>query len=224
MAMISFSSLQAVAIRKKGDIKSLKELMPTVNKPSQLIDINDDRYLSEMARSVFRAGFSWRVVDNKWPDFEKVFGGFNPFGVAHYSDEKLEELCTDRRIIRHAKKIRSVRDNAIYICDVQREHGSFAQFIAQWPIENIIGLWLELKKKGSRLGGNTGPMVLRLMGKDTFILSGDVQAALLNHKLVSSLSTTSKRDLLAVQQVFNRFREESGLPLSHISRTLALTV
>ena len=222
--MISFSSLREVAIRKKGGLAELEAAMPLVKDPGQLAELPDDRYLSEMARCVFRAGFSWRVVDKKWPEFETVFAGFNPFGVAHFSDEKLEELTTDTRIIRHAKKIRAVRDNAIYICDRQRSHGSFARFIADWPGEDIVGLWLELKKKGARLGGNSGPMSLRLVGKDTFVLSADVQAALLNHKLVSSLSTTSKRDLAAVQKVFNRFYEESGLPLSHISRTLAFTV
>lgn len=222
--MISFASLQAVAIRNKGGADELKALMPTVQTPAQLSKLGDDRYLSEMARSVFRAGFSWRVVDNKWPNFERAFSNFNPLGVAHFSDEKLEDLCTDTSIVRHAKKIKSVRDNAIYICDVQRAHGSFAKFVAGWPGTDIVGLWLELKKKGSRLGGNSGPMSLRLMGKDTFILSADVQAALLNHKLVSSLSTTSKRDLLSVQEVFNHFHDESGLPLSHISRILACTV
>lgn len=222
--MISFSSLREVAVRKKGSADELAALMPELKSSAQLVKLPDDRYLSEMARSVFRAGFSWRVVDNKWPNFEKAFAGFNPIGVAHYSDEKLEELCTDAGIVRHAKKIKSVRDNAVYICEVQRKYGSFARFVAEWPCEDIVGLWMELKKRGSRLGGNSGPMTLRLVGKDTFILSADVQAALLNHKLVSSLSTTSKRDLQSVQEVFNRFREESGLPLSHISRTLAFTV
>ena len=222
--MISFASLQEVAIRNKGSLAELEAEMPKVNSPAQLARVSDDRYLSEMARSIFRAGFSWRVVDNKWPNFEKAFSGFNPLGVAHFSDEKLEELLTDASIVRHGKKIKAVRDNAIYICDVQKKHESFARFIADWPTDNMVGLWLELKKKGSRLGGNSGPMSLRLMGKDTFLLSADVQAALLNHKFLSSLSTTSKRDLVSVQAVFNRFHDESGLPLSHISRTLAFTV
>jgi hypothetical protein len=62
------------------------------------------------------------------------------------------------------------------------------------------------------------------MGKDTFILTKDVIAALVNHKLMASVSPGSKRDLAAVQQVFNRFQEASGYPLAHISRIMSLTV
>jgi 3-methyladenine DNA glycosylase Tag len=222
--MISIESLIKVAEQKKSGRDQLAASLPEVAEPDQLRDISDDRYLSEMSRCVFRAGFSWQVIDKKWPDFETVFAGFNPRAIAHYSDDRLAELIREKRIVRHGAKIKSVRDNAAFICDVQESHGSFASFVAAWPISDITGLWLTLKKRGSRLGGNTGPMSLRQIGKDTFILSVDVQAALINHRLVDSLSPNSKRDLTAVQKVFNRFHEESGYPLAHLSRILALTV
>jgi hypothetical protein len=47
---------------------------------------------------------------------------------------------------------------------------SFAEFIAAWPSNDMIGLWDYLKKKGQRLGGNTGPYALRAIGKNTFYL------------------------------------------------------
>ncbi len=222
--MISFVSLLNRATDKKGGPEALREWLPAVKSPAELKKIGDDRYLSEMARCVFRAGFSWKVIDKKWPDFETVFGGFNPLGVAHFSDDKLAELGHDKRIVRHAGKIKSVRDNALFICDMQQEHGSYGAFVADWPGNDITGLWLQLKQQGSRLGGNSGPMSLRLIGKDTFILTGDVIAALVNHKLVDSINPNTKRDLAKVQAVFNRMQEESGLPLAHISRVLALAV
>ncbi len=232
--MISFASLLSRAIENQNlkhpaaknitRYSQLLPVLPDVKSSEELREISDNRYLAEMSRSVFRAGFSWKVIDQKWPDFETVFGGFNPKAIAHYADERLEELVKDRRIVRHAAKIKSVRDNAIFICDVQQTHGSYAAFIADWPSTDITGLWLALKKRGSRLGGNSGPMSLRLMGKDTFILSSDVQAALLNHKLVDSLNANTQRDLAGVQAVFNRFQQDSGYPLAHISRILALSV
>lgn len=222
--MISFESLRKVAVAKKGGEGELAAFLPEVKSVEQLRAIPDDRYLAEMARCVFRAGFSWRVIDSKWPDFETVFGGFNPTAIAHYSDDKLAALVQDKRIVRHAGKIRSVRENAIFISEVQASHGSYASFVADWSGEDITGLWRELKKRGSRLGGNSGPMSLRLMGKDTFIITKDVQAALLNHKLVDSLNPNTQRDLAAVQVVFNRFHAETGYPLAHISRILAATV
>ena len=109
--------------------------------------------------------------------------------MAHFSDERLEELAQDKAIVRNFTKIVAARHNAVFVLDQQRRHGSFASFIAQWPTDNIVGLWLELKKRGCRLGGNSGPMMLRSMGKDTFLITKDVTDALINHGLVDSLAS-----------------------------------
>ena len=144
--------------------------------------------------------------------------------MAHFSDEKLELLAQDRSIVRNFTKIVAVRNNAVYVLDRQRSHGSFAAFIADWPEDNITGLWLEMKKHGCRLGGNSGPMMLRSMGKDTFLLTKDVCDALINQGFIKKISPSSQRDLKVVEQVFNRLRDESGRPLCQISRILACTV
>lgn len=221
--MVSFQTLYETALKNWGEEKVLA-LLPEVNTAQTLRAMGDDRYLSAMARCVFRAGFSWKVIAKKWPDFETVFSGFVPLALANYSNDRIDDLMQDTRIVRHRTKIQSVRDNALYICDIQQSHGSFAAYIADWPEDSIVDLWIELKKSGSRLGGNTGPGFLRLMGKDTFMLSKDVCAVLLNHQLIDTLSTNSKRDLLKVQTLFNRFQQDSGYPLSHISRILALSL
>ena len=70
-----------------------------------------------MARCIFRAGFVWRVVDNKWPNFEEVFLNFNPLAVAYLSDERLEEIATYKSIIRHPTKILATRSNAAYFLE-----------------------------------------------------------------------------------------------------------
>ncbi len=80
-----------------------------------------------------------------------------------------------------------------------------------------------IKKRGSRLGGHTGQYFLRFMGKDSFILSRDVVAALIREGVVTS-EPKSQRDLKLTQQVFNQWSEESGRPLTQISRILAFTV
>ena len=81
-----------------------------------------------------------------------------------------------------------------------------------------------MKKHGCRLGGNSGPMMLRSMGKDTFLLTKDVCDALINQGFIKKISPSSQRDLKVVEQVFNRLRDESGRPLCQISRILACTV
>ena len=159
--MTSFQSIYDIAAKNRGSVELLEAILPKHKSPEVLADLTDDRYLSMMTRCIFRAGFVWRVIDNKWPGFESAFANFNPMAVAHFSDERLEELAQDRSIVRNFTKIISVRNNAVYVLDKQRSHGSFGAFIAEWPTSNIIGLWLELKKKGCRLGGNSGPMRLR---------------------------------------------------------------
>jgi 3-methyladenine DNA glycosylase Tag len=222
--MTSFQSIYDIAAKNRGSVELLEAILPKPETPDVLSRLTDDRYLSMMARCVFRAGFVWRVIDNKWPEFESAFSNFNPMAVAHFSDERLEELAQDRSIVRNFTKIVSVRNNAVYVLDKQRSHGSFGAFIAEWPTSNITGLWLELKKKGCRLGGNSGPMMLRSMGKDTFLMTKDVCTALVNHGFVDKISPTSQRDLKQVETVFGALREQSGRSLCEISRILACSV
>ncbi len=222
--MASFQKLFELAVRNTGSEELLEASLPRAKSASQLETIEDDRYLSMMTRCIFRAGFVWRVIDNKWPGFEVAFAHFNPLAVAHFSDERLEELAQDKTIVRNFTKIAAVRHNAVFVLDQQRRHGSFATFIAQWPTDNIVGLWLELKRRGSRLGGNSGPMMLRSMGKDTFLITKDVTDALINHGLVDKFSANSQRDLHRIQGVFNDLSQQSGRSLAEVSRILALTV
>ena len=222
--MTSFQTLYDLAAINKGSPAMLEQVLPSTVTPKELSKITDDRYLSMMTRCIFRAGFVWRIIDYKWPGFENAFANFNPLAVAHFSDERLEQLAQDPTIVRHFTKIVAVRNNAVYVLDQQRRHGSFAAFIADWPTEDIVGLWLELKKQGSRLGGNSGPMMLRSMGKDTFLITKDVCDALVHHGFIDKFSVNSQRDLRRVQDIFNSLCEQSGRSLSEVSRILACTV
>ena len=73
------------------------------------------------------------VVDGKWPEFEKAFFGFDPHKVALMSDDQLEGLMQNDKIIRHWGKIKSTRLNAYMVTEYIEKQGSFAQFVAQWP-------------------------------------------------------------------------------------------
>lgn len=162
-------------------------------------------------------------MENKWDNFERAFHGFNPASCATMSDEKLENLADDASIIRHFKKIKSVRDNAQFVLDIEDEYGRFAKFISQWPEDNIIELFKVLKKRGSRLGGHTGQYFLRFMGKDTFILSKDVVSVLISQGVVTK-EPTSLKELQATQDAFNHWHQQSGRSLCQISRILAMSV
>ncbi len=99
----------------------------------------------------------------------------------------------------------------------------FLNFVANWPKDDVTGLWQYLKKHGARLGGNTGPYTLRQMGVDTFILSGDVESYLRNHNIVDGGKAT-QRALKAAQEAFNIWQDESSRSYTEISQTIAYSV
>lgn len=222
--MIAFKTIRARAEKRKGGAEALARLLPPRPDPEALRKLSDDRALAEMTRRVFSAGFAWSVIESKWPGFEQAFLGFEPARLAFEPDEFWEKLTQDARIVRNGAKIGSVRANARFVVDVAREHGSFGAFLAGWPPSDEAGLLELLAKRGSRLGGNTGQMLLRFLGYDAFVTSRDVAACLRDAGLDIAEAPTSKRDLLRIQEQFNAWAKETGLPYTHLSRICALSI
>jgi 3-methyladenine DNA glycosylase Tag len=219
-----FASIHQRASERKGGEAALRRLMPKVRGPRALANITDDRFLSEMTRCIFQAGFVWRVVDHKWDDFEDVFFGFPPQKIVLLSPDQIDRFCLNPRIIRNRQKILSVQHNARFLLEVAREHGSFGKFISAWPEADLVGLFAYMKKHGSRLGGMTGQRVLRNTGKDTFVITGDVTRCLQRAGVDITANPVSKREHALIQASFNQWHEESGLPYSHISRICACSI
>lgn len=220
---MEFSGFYQQAVARKGGEQALKSLLPSKPKVAQLLEMGDDRYLSELTRGVFKAGFVWRVIENKWPDFEAAFEGFVPAYWQQVPPEVLEKLAEDTRVVRNMQKIRTVPENARMIMEAAQDHGSFGQFLAQWPSEDQVGLLMYLKRNGARLGGNTAQYFLRRVGWDGFILSRDVVTALTRADILNA-SSTSKKGLTQAQNAFNEWHRETGLPISHLSRIVSFTV
>ena len=219
--MTPFAEILAQAEARAGGAEALAGRMPDVSPPEALRRITDDRYLSLMSRRVFRAGIRHAVVDDRWPAFEEAFRGFEPGAVRAMSDEELEGLMKDERLIRHWGKIRATRDNAAAMERVAGEFGCFGDWLADWPAGDIVGLWAELAARFKQMGGNSAPRFLRMAGKDSFVLTPDVARGL-NRAGAWEGKPSGKRARAAVQQAFNAWAEESGRPLSHISVTLAI--
>lgn len=143
--------------------------------------------------------------------------------MAAFDARDIDELAADQRVIRNRPKLAAVRDNARYIAETVADHGSFGAYLGSWPSDDVVGLWAELAARGSRLGGFTGPMFLRHMGVDTFMLTGDVNKALIRAGIIDK-SATSKRALTATQAAFDQWASETGHPLRQLSRILACSV
>lgn len=219
----SFAETWARACQRKGGEDSIERLLPVLVPVNVLAKASDARCLAKMSKCVFNAGFNWSVIEKKWPGFEEAFLEFDPGALHFQPDEFWDALTSDTRIVRHGAKIQSVRRNAAFVLDIAKEHGGFGKFLANWPGHNIIGLWEVFSKQGNRLGGNTGRYFLRFMGKDCFLPNTDVVLALRMAGMDLPDKPTSKRDLRAIQDQFNLWYEETGLPLTHISRICALS-
>lgn len=221
---IPFKTIRSRAEKRKGGPKALNKLLPPKPDPKALAKLGDDRVLAEMSRRVFCAGFAWSVIETKWPGFEKAFLKFDPGKLSLQPDEFWDALMKDTRIVRNGAKIMSVRANAGFVRDVAKQHGSFGKWLAQWPSSDEAGLLETLAKRGSRLGGNTGQMLLRFLGWDGFVTSRDVVACLRDAGLDIAEAVTSKRDLARVQAQFNAWAEETDLPYTQLSRICALSI
>ncbi len=221
---IPFKTILARAEKRKGGPKALEKLLPAKPNKKTLEKLADDRILAEMTQRVFSAGFSWSVIENKWPGFEKAFLGFVPANLVFQPDDFWHGLLSDTGIVRNGAKISSVRDNAAFVQEIAKEHGSFGKFLAAWPSSDEIGLLNLLSKRGNRLGGNTGQMFLRFIGWDGFVTSQDVVACLRDTGLDISTEVKSKGDLAKVQAQFNAWAEETGLPYVHLSRICAMSI
>ena len=221
---VPFKTILARAEKRKGGPKALEKLLPAKPNTRALEKIPDDRILAEMTQRVFSAGFAWSVIEQKWPGFEKAFLGFKPAKLTFQPDDYWHDLLSDTGIVRNGAKINSVRENAAFVQEIAKEHGSFGKFLAKWPSSDEIGLLNLLTKRGSRLGGNTGMMFLRFIGWDGFVTSQDVVKCLRDCGLEIAEEVKSKGDLAKVQAQFNAWAEETGLPYAHLSRICAMSI
>jgi 3-methyladenine DNA glycosylase Tag len=221
--MRDYQWLYEYCLNRFGSVEALEARLPQAKSAGELMAVGDDRYLSLISLRIFRAGLKHSLVDAKWPAFEEVFFGFDPEKVVLMGGERLENLMQDTRLIRHLGKLKSVPRNAQFVLDIAREYGSFGKLLADWPTSEIVSLWKLLAKRGNQLGGMSAPRFLRMAGKDTFVLSDDVVAALKAQEIVDK-TPTSLKDLALVQTAFNTWQEQSGRPLCHISMMLSYTV
>ncbi|EPS5697323.1 DNA-3-methyladenine glycosylase I [Vibrio vulnificus] len=222
MNLEKFDDIYQRAAERKGGEAKLEALLSKPLSQAQIASIPDDRWLSAFSMKIFQSGISWKVVRNKWPNFEDVFFDFKVAPLLMLSDEQWDLKAADTRIIRHHAKVKSIQANAQMMHEVGLQYGSFGQMVANWPKEEITGLWAFLKKHGSRLGGNTGPYSLRQLGVDTFILSGDVEAYLRSYKIIEGGKDT-KRSLEAATLAFTHWQQQSGRSLTEISQVIAFS-
>ena len=222
--MQSFDHIYDRAAERRGGAAQLEAAVAEhpARTPDELAAIPDDRWLAEMTRGVFRAGFNWRVIENKWAGFEAAFHGFDPPLNAAMTEEEFDAHLKDTRIIRNAQKVASVRANGQFMVDLAKESGSAAKFFADWPDSDCVGLLDLMKKRAARCHGETAMRFFRGMGKPAFITTRDVSAALIEAGVIEK-PPSGRKDFQAVQDAFNAWSQATGRNLTALSRVLAMS-
>jgi 3-methyladenine DNA glycosylase Tag len=221
--MQSFELIYEKALDRSVGSESFESDLPRPRSIKELKSLSDAFCLSNMSQRIFQAGLNRKIIDNKWPAFEQVFHQFDIDAVRMMSDESLDILMSEKRIVRHWRKIQSVRHNAQVIYEINEEQGSFVNYLAEWPSDNIIGLWDVLKKRFKQLGGASGSYFLRRVKKDSFLLTPDVIKALMYWGAIDEVPN-NKKQKQHIQDCMNEWHLESQRPYCQISLILALSV
>ncbi len=138
------------------------------------LPVYDDSKLFEfLILETFQAGLSWITVLRKRENFRKAFDNFDYKKIALYNNTKFDKLINDAGIIRNKLKIKATISNAVAFIDVQKEFGSFSNYIWGFtngkPIKNAWGklsdlpattplsdlISKDLKKRGFKFVGST---------------------------------------------------------------------
>lgn len=103
------------------------------------VPVHDDQKLFEMlVLESFQAGLSWLIVLKKREYFREVLDGFDAEKIASYGSDKLEELMADKRIIRNRAKLSATVTNAAVFLDIQKEFGSFSDYLWGFTDNKVI--------------------------------------------------------------------------------------
>ena len=132
------------------------------------VPVHDDQKLFEMLiLECFQAGLSWECVLNKRDAFRKAFDGFDLEKICAYHEDKLEMLRNNPEIIRNRLKIQAAVINAQAFRKIQKEYGSFSEYLWHWTDGRVIQetgktsselsdtISKDLKKYGMKFVGTT---------------------------------------------------------------------
>ena len=132
------------------------------------VPVHDDQKLLEMLiLECFQAGLSWECVLNKRDAFRKAFDGFDLEKICAYHEDKLEMLRNNPEIIRNRLKIQAAVINAQAFRKIQKEYGSFSEYLWHWTDGSVIQetgktsselsdtISKDLKKYGMKFVGTT---------------------------------------------------------------------
>lgn len=128
----------------------------------------DEKYLYEMLiLEMFQAGLSWECVLNKREAFRDAFSNFDVNKVARYDETDINNLIQNKGIIRNRLKIQAAINNSKIFIEIEKEYGSFKNYLLSFSNGHIIfendettndlsdKISKDLKGRGVKFAGST---------------------------------------------------------------------
>ena len=131
----------------------------------------------------FQAGLSWECVLNKREAFKEAYDNFDIECVINYDENKINELLSNKKIIRNKLKIKASINNAQIFKSITNEYGSFYNYLITFTKNKILyeigkttndlsdALSNDLKKRGMKFVGST--IIYSYLQATGFIYSHD---------------------------------------------------
>ena len=132
------------------------------------VPVYDDAILFEfIILEAFQAGLSWETILNKRENFREAFDDFDPLKIKDYDENKISELVNNKGIIRNRRKIEAAIMNARVFLEIQKEWGTFSEYIWHFTDGKVIyetgkasselsdQISKDLKKRGMKFVGTT---------------------------------------------------------------------
>jgi DNA-3-methyladenine glycosylase I len=146
-------------MRREGMVIELKRCWNTTN-PLYIryhdeewgVPLHDDNKIFEfLVLEGFQAGLSWRLILERREAFMQAFDGFDPKKVASYTESHIESLMNNPNVVRNRSKILAAVTNAKKFIEIQKEFGTFDNYIWQFvdgkPINNSFQELADLPAK-----------------------------------------------------------------------------
>jgi len=126
----------------------MDDAVPTIPDVIEPKDLSG--YFEVMTRAVFQAGVAWSQIARHWGAYRRAFAEFDPARVASFDPLDVERVLSEPGILRMPRKVHATVKNAQALIDVEREAGSFANYLDSFP--TYAALARDMKKRFSFMG------------------------------------------------------------------------
>ena len=138
-----------------------QKVEPPRKKPKE-----DKGYFEILSKAVFNAGFSYRVVDNKWKGIKEVFNEFEPKILSEWTVDEISKALNSSKIIRNSRKINAIIENASVFLELSKKHGSFEKYLNTFKDEPYEERQKIISKQFKWLGPTGAHFFLWSVGED----------------------------------------------------------